>query len=76
MLKSLYEHFKVLYEYICEKNPTLAAEHSLRQEEEVYNKSTKLTYRNVRPPRPLLTPYLLITYTGCHFLYSLSQATT
>lgn len=47
MLKTLWEHFKVLYHQIHEKNPTLAAEHALKQEEEVYNKSTKLTYRNV-----------------------------
>ncbi|KAI0638158.1 ribonuclease H-like protein [Trametes polyzona] len=46
MLKSLYEHFVVLYESILPTNPTLAAEHALRQEEEVYKKSSKLTYRN------------------------------
>lgn len=48
MLKTLWEHFKVLYDDILERNPTLAAEHALRQEAEVYKKSTKLTYRNVR----------------------------
>ncbi|KAI0773440.1 Rexo1 protein [Irpex lacteus] len=46
MLKSLYEHFKVLYEQITDKNPTLAAEHSLKQEEEVYAQTTKTTYRH------------------------------
>ncbi|EIW82112.1 ribonuclease H-like protein [Coniophora puteana RWD-64-598 SS2] len=46
MLKSLYEHFKVLYASILHANPTLASEHALRQEEEVYRTSTKLTYRN------------------------------
>ncbi|KAF9247301.1 ribonuclease H-like protein [Melanogaster broomeanus] len=46
MLKSLYDHFVILYESILPTNPTLASEHSLRQEEEVYKKSTKLTYRN------------------------------
>ncbi|KAI0702903.1 ribonuclease H-like protein, partial [Cytidiella melzeri] len=46
MLKSLFEHYKVLYEHISDKYPTLAAEHSLRQEEQVYSKSQKLTYRN------------------------------
>ncbi|KAI6105789.1 ribonuclease H-like protein [Pisolithus sp. B1] len=46
MLKSLYDHFVVLYEAILPSNPTLASEHALRQEEEIYNKSTKLTYRN------------------------------
>ncbi|KAI6035160.1 ribonuclease H-like protein [Pisolithus orientalis] len=46
MLKNLYDHFIVLYEAILPSNPTLASEHALRQEEEIYNKSTKLTYRN------------------------------
>ncbi|CCM03185.1 uncharacterized protein FIBRA_05307 [Fibroporia radiculosa] len=46
MLKSLYDHFVVLYEKILPSNPTLASEHALQQEEEVYKKSTKLTYRN------------------------------
>ncbi|CDO71252.1 hypothetical protein BN946_scf184908.g9 [Trametes cinnabarina] len=46
MLKTLYDHFVVLYEKILPTNPTLAAEHALRQEEEVYKKSSKLTYRN------------------------------
>lgn len=47
MVKTLYEHFKVLYAKILASNPSIAAEHTLRQEEEVYQKSTKLTYRNV-----------------------------
>jgi RNA exonuclease 1 len=48
MLKTLYDHFVVLYDAILPLNPTLASEHALRQEEQVYSKSTKLTYRNVR----------------------------
>ena len=47
MLKTLYEHFVVLYENISRSNPTLAAEHALKQEQEVYERSSKLTYRNV-----------------------------
>ena len=47
MLKSLYDHFEVLYRKILPTNPTVASEHSLRQEQEVYEKSNKLTYRNV-----------------------------
>lgn len=47
MLKSLYDHFIVLYRKILPANPTIASEHSLRQEQEVYQKSNKLTYRNV-----------------------------
>ncbi|RPD67194.1 ribonuclease H-like protein, partial [Lentinus tigrinus ALCF2SS1-6] len=46
MLKTLYDHFVVLYEDISRFNPTLAAEHALKQEEEVYQKSVKSTYRN------------------------------
>ncbi|CAL1700748.1 unnamed protein product [Somion occarium] len=46
MLKNLYDHFVVLYQNIIEANPTLAAEDALRQEEEVYSKTNKLTYRN------------------------------
>lgn len=47
MVKNLYEHFTVLYNAILSSKPTLASEHALRQEEEVYKKSTKLTYKNV-----------------------------
>jgi RNA exonuclease 1 len=47
MLKTLYDHFSELYSEILKINPSLPAEHALAQEEEVYNKSTKLTYRNV-----------------------------
>ncbi|PPQ99066.1 hypothetical protein CVT24_003626 [Panaeolus cyanescens] len=46
MLKTLYDHFVTLYKQILPTNPTLATEHALRQEEEVYSQSTKLTYRN------------------------------
>lgn len=47
MVKNLYDHFVVLYEDILPTGPTLASEHALRQEEEMYNKSNKITYRNV-----------------------------
>ncbi|KAG6821620.1 hypothetical protein H0H93_000129 [Arthromyces matolae] len=46
MLKTLYDQFFVLYKSILPKKPSLAAEHALKQEEEVYKKSSKLTYRN------------------------------
>ncbi|KAI0774244.1 ribonuclease H-like protein [Fomes fomentarius] len=46
MLKTLYDHFVVLYERILTSNPTLASDHALKQEQEVYLKSNKLTYRN------------------------------
>jgi RNA exonuclease 1 len=47
MLKSLYDHFVVLYESILPQNPSLASEHTLRQEQEIYERTTKSTYRNV-----------------------------
>ncbi|KAH9938182.1 ribonuclease H-like protein [Fomitopsis serialis] len=46
MLQQLFQHYLILYENILAQNPTLASEHALRQEEEVYQKSNKLTYRN------------------------------
>ncbi|KAF9534224.1 ribonuclease H-like domain-containing protein [Crepidotus variabilis] len=46
MLKTLYEHFCVLYQQLLPANPSLAADHALKQEEEVYSKSTKTTYRH------------------------------
>lgn len=49
MLKNVYDHFVVLYQNIVGTFPELAAEDALRQEAEVYAKSTKLTYRNVSP---------------------------
>ena len=47
MLKSLYDHFVVLYDAVLPQEPSLASEHALRQEEEIYNRASKLTYRNV-----------------------------
>jgi RNA exonuclease 1 len=46
MLKTLYDHFVVLYKAILPDNPSLASEHALKQEEDVYKVSSKLTYRN------------------------------
>jgi len=46
MLKTLYDHFVVLYKAILPDNPSLASEHALKQEEDIYKISTKLTYRN------------------------------
>ena len=46
MLKTLYNHFVVLYEAILPDHPSLASEHALKQEEDVYKVSTKFTYRN------------------------------
>jgi RNA exonuclease 1 len=49
MLKSLYDHFVVLYQNVSPPQPGLAAEHALRQEQELYDASGKFVYRNVRP---------------------------
>ena len=46
MLKTLYDHFVELYKAILPDNPSLASEHALKQEGDVYKVSTKLTYRN------------------------------
>ena len=46
MLKTLYDHFVILYKAILPDNPSLASEHALKQEADVYKVSTKLTYRN------------------------------
>ncbi|TFY75030.1 hypothetical protein EWM64_g8984 [Hericium alpestre] len=46
MLKSLYNHFTVLYDDILPLQPSLASEHALRQEEEIHARTTKFTYRN------------------------------
>jgi RNA exonuclease 1 len=66
MVKNLYDHFEVLYSSILFDNPTLASEHALRQEDEVYKKSSKITYRNVRFYHdtelcPLISPQAVIT---------------
>jgi RNA exonuclease 1 len=47
MLKSLYDHFAVLYDALLPQNPSLASEHALRQEQEIYERTTNSTYRNV-----------------------------
>lgn len=64
MLKTLYEHFLVLYHSISSLSPSLAADHALRQEEEVYKKSSKLTYRNVK--LCLALSYLQLIIIGDH----------
>jgi len=47
MLKLLYDCFVVLYNAFLPQNPTLPSEHARRQEEEIYNRTSKATYRNV-----------------------------
>ncbi|KAJ7068361.1 ribonuclease H-like domain-containing protein [Mycena amicta] len=44
LLQSIYQHLVVLYEDIP-GNLSLASEHALRQEQEIYEKSNKQTYR-------------------------------
>ncbi|KAF9076733.1 hypothetical protein BDP27DRAFT_1283459 [Rhodocollybia butyracea] len=46
MLKTIYDHFVILYQSISAVHPTLASEHALKQEQEVYSTSNKFTYRN------------------------------
>lgn len=43
----LYNNFLTLYDQVLAQQPSLASEHAIRQETEIYARSTKLTYRNV-----------------------------
>ena len=49
MVEKLYETFDALYSDLPgnSRDKALTAEHALAQEAEVYEKSTKMTYRNV-----------------------------
>ena len=47
MVKSLYDHFTVLYKAILPSHPTVASDHALKQEDEVYKSTNKMTYHNV-----------------------------
>lgn len=47
MLQQLFQHYCILYEDILKSNPSLASEHALRHEDEVYHKANKFAYRNV-----------------------------
>lgn len=66
MLKTIFDHYSVLYELILPAYPTIASEHALRQEEEVYKVSTKFTYRNVGPSLLLRILGNHNYATGCH----------
>lgn len=46
MLNFLYDHFVALYDAILPQSPSLASEHALRQEQEIYERTTKSTYPN------------------------------
>ena len=74
MLKSLYDHFVVLYNAILPQNPSLASDHALRQEQEIYERTTKPTYRNVILSRLVLAAGNLI-FSDRYHLYRLSQET-
>jgi len=74
MLKTLHEHFLVLYSSISPLSPSLAADHALKQEEEVYKKSSKLTYRNVMLCLPL--SYAQLTVSGRHSMRRCNQTQT
>ncbi|KAI9467018.1 hypothetical protein BJY52DRAFT_1235906 [Lactarius psammicola] len=46
MLNMLYNNFIALYDAILPEGPSLAREHALRQEQEIYERTTKPTYTN------------------------------
>lgn len=43
----MYDQFRTLYTSLLVLDPTLSARHALAQEQEVYEKATRTTYRNV-----------------------------
>ncbi len=75
MLKLLYDNFVALYDAILPQGPTLAHEHALRQEQEVYERTTKSTYTNVILFRLVLATSSSLTFSDRQDLYYLSQAT-
>jgi hypothetical protein len=48
LLAAMYDQFRALYTSLLVLDPSLPARHALAQELEVYEKSTRATYRNVR----------------------------
>ncbi|VDB90083.1 unnamed protein product [Peniophora sp. CBMAI 1063] len=46
MVTLLYNNFLTLYDQVLAQQPSLASEHAIRQENEIYSRSSKLTYRN------------------------------
>ncbi len=75
MLKLLYDNFVVLYDAILPQNPSLASEHALHQEQEICDRTTKLTYPNVIFCLVLANSSSL-TFLDRQDLYCLCQATS
>jgi hypothetical protein len=75
MLKLLYDHFVVLYNAILPQNPSLASEHALREEQEIYDRTTKPTYRNVILFHLVLAAAGSLTLSDRQNLHCLSQET-
>ena len=75
MLNFLYDAFVALYNDIRSQNPTLASEHALRQEQEIYERTTKSTYPNVIFFCLVLAASSSLTFSDRQDLYCLSQAT-
>ena len=75
MLKLLYNGFVDLYGAILPQRPTLASEHALRQEQEIYERTTKSTYPNVIISCLVLATSSSLTFSDRQDLYCLSQAT-
>jgi hypothetical protein len=75
MLNFLYDGFVFLYDAIIPQNRSLASEHALRQEQEIYERTTKSTYPNVILFRLVLATSSSLTFSDRQDLYCLSQAT-
>jgi hypothetical protein len=75
MLKSLYDHFVMLYNAVLPQNPSLASDHALRQEQEIYGRTMKETYRNVIISRLVLAAAGSLTISDRYHLHCRSQET-
>lgn len=75
MLKSLYDHFVTLYNAVLPQDPSLASDHALRQEQEIYGRTTKATYRNVILSRLVLAVAGSLTIPDRYHLHWRHQET-
>jgi hypothetical protein len=73
MLKSLYDHFVTLYNAVLPQDPSLASEHAQRHEQEIYERTTTATYRNVIVFRLVLAATGSLIFSDRHHIHYRSQ---